>query len=182
MSFSVSLERIYELFIKTILFKKHSNGNQIEEYWKALKNQSERQFGAFCTFYFSETNEIWEIINKMVEFRNNVIHKGMIASKDETVLYAEYVTELLSKLIVLLRTDYLDSVKELSKERFEKIQIQGKELAKVKEVKFEMYKIRSSLNWLYAIPKPIDFAEALRIHTLVHSVCCNLSNAFIFAS
>lgn len=166
MSFTVSLERMYEFFIKIILFNKFKDLNRIDSYWKNLKNLSERQFGAFCTLYFNETGNTWTINNNMISFRNSVIHKGKISSKEETTKYAEYVTDLLSNLVVFLRTNYLDSINTLSEHRLSEIRIKGENMAIERSLKLKKGEIRSPLNWSYSIPTHITFDEALEMHQL----------------
>ncbi|WP_214516260.1 hypothetical protein, partial [Aliivibrio fischeri] len=52
-SFAAALERFYEHFIKTVLFRKEGS-EQLENCWKMVSNQSERQLGAFIFLYLSE--------------------------------------------------------------------------------------------------------------------------------
>lgn len=164
MSFTVSLERMYELFIKIVLFNNYKDLGKIDLYWKNLKNLSERQFGAFCTLYFNETGNTWIINDTMIAFRNSVIHKGKIASKEDTTNYAEYVTGLLSNLVVYLRTNYLDSIEKFSEDRVNKIRIEGEKIAEKKSLELKIGSLRSPLNWIYTVPTYIDFKEALRMH------------------
>lgn len=160
MSFSVSLERIYELFIKTVLYDKYKDYTLVENYWKPLSKQSERQFGAFCTLYFSETGEIWNVNEKMVAFRNSVIHKGLITNQIETEDYAVYVTDLLSKLVILIKNKYPESSKKLSEIRNEEKIEKGTKISKEKSITFDTLTITSLLMWDWEKPKPITFDKA----------------------
>lgn len=166
MSFSASLERIYEFFIRTVLIKKQNNLNQIESYWKNLNNLSERQFGAFCTLYYSETGDIWKTNDNMVKFRNSVIHKGKITSKEETIIYANYVTDLLSKLVVLLKEKYCNYFMILSEDRLNKIQQECEKTAQIRSLELKSKKINSPLKWFSSAPMYVKFDEVLRLHNL----------------
>ena len=108
MSFAASLERAYELFLKVILIKKEFSFSEIEEFWKEIKNQSERQYGAFCVSYLAETKTIWAIDKSMIEFRNKVIHKGYLASSKEVENYAEYITKNLSQICKVMKENLAD--------------------------------------------------------------------------
>jgi len=159
MGFSVALERIYELFTKVACIDKSKNISDIEMYWKGLKHQSERQYGAFCTMYYYETGKVWKINEKMVAFRNNVIHKGLIASKEETETYATYVTELLSHLIVVLKTKYPDSLKSFSDYKKAQIVEKGKQLADDRSLPFVENNPQSMLKWFWKDPVLVTFEE-----------------------
>lgn len=47
-----ALERGYELFVKVFLRASGRSETDIDEFWKELRNSSERQLGAFCVMYF----------------------------------------------------------------------------------------------------------------------------------
>ena len=108
LSFTASLERAYEMFIKVTLFSEGLSYEVIDMFWKEISNQSERQYGAFCTQYLKIKKEPWKTNQKMVSFRNSVIHKGHIASVEEVTIYAEYITKTLYKILKHLNVNYLD--------------------------------------------------------------------------
>jgi hypothetical protein len=128
MSFAASLERTYEMFIKVTMLKENVTLLQIDKFWQEVKNQSERQYGAFCLQYIKVTGESWLVDNKQVSFRNKVIHKGHIATSDEARNYAEYTTACQFKILKKLNTDFKTECndlyfyqKELSKSSTEKL-------------------------------------------------------------
>lgn len=106
MSFAASLERTYELFIKVTMLREGASLDAIDSFWKEIKNQSERQYGAFCIQYLKVTGEAWKINANHVSFRNNVVHKGYIATSLEVKKYAEYTTECQFKILSILHSDY----------------------------------------------------------------------------
>lgn len=93
LDFAACLERFYESCILSIWFKLNPNiFAYMREPWKEMSRQSERQYGAFVALYFAIHGECPpKPIPKMVEFRNNVTHKGHFPTKEETMEYANYV-------------------------------------------------------------------------------------------
>ena len=76
--FTASLERFYEFFIKVAL-NNEIHDSVFEEAWKTIKNQSERQLGAYIFLYVKEIKKIPLLLNsKSISFRNDVTHKGSI--------------------------------------------------------------------------------------------------------
>ena len=88
-SFAAALERLHEFCIRVICRK---NGVSVDMFalgWKDIASQSERQLGAFCMLYLSETKCSPPLLRP--DFRNRVIHKGYLPSEAETVAYAKAV-------------------------------------------------------------------------------------------
>ena len=96
-SIASSLEGFYEFYIKVICLKNGVYWDQIKANWKKVASQSERQFGAYLFVYLLENKKTPKTLtNKLVEFRNRVIHKGYIPSEDEVINYAKNVAEIIS--------------------------------------------------------------------------------------
>lgn len=106
-SFTSALERFYEFFIKAICISKNIDYEIIQKTWKNVSNQSERQLGAFIFLHLFVTEDKAKILDdKNVSFRNSVIHKGKIPSKDEAIKYGQAILDLIRPLIKLLIKDY----------------------------------------------------------------------------
>jgi hypothetical protein len=99
MSFAASLERAYELFTKVTLHIEGIEYDKIDIFWKEIASQSERQYGAFCSQYLKFKKEAWTINMDMVKFRNKVIHKGHIATREEILIYGEFITKTLYMIL-----------------------------------------------------------------------------------
>ncbi|MHB9098913.1 MAG: hypothetical protein ACYC5X_13945 [Syntrophales bacterium] len=114
-SFTASLERFYEFYIKLICTKHEMSVDLIENSWKKVSNQSERQLGAYIFLYAVENNEEPELLKPSdITFRNEVIHKGKIPSKDEAIKYGEKILKLINPVVYALNkqtpktiTDYV---------------------------------------------------------------------------
>lgn len=113
MSFTASLERTYEFFIKVTMLKEEITLESIDSFWKELKNQSERQIGAFCSQYLKVSKTSWHLNTDMVSFRNNVIHKGYIATSDEVKKYANYTTSLQMTILNILKSEFSEECTKL---------------------------------------------------------------------
>lgn len=97
-SFNSSLERFYEFAIQVLLERSSASGASKELFdncWKKVSSQSERQLGAFIFLWAYCLREIPELLSqKQVEFRNNVIHKGIIPTEEEALKYGNAVMSM----------------------------------------------------------------------------------------
>lgn len=108
--FATALERMFEFSIKCMLRKNNIESKTIESIWKEVKNQSERQYGAFVFLYAREFNKVFKLDTNKISFRNNVIHKGMFPNFNDTYDYAKYVyNNIYCILVTLLENGYLDN-------------------------------------------------------------------------
>jgi len=132
-SLTAALERFYEFFIKTILLESKIDLQAIDTTWKIVANQSERQLGAFI-FLYCQTFKNEPILlntNKEVPFRNSVIHKGYIPTKQEAVEYADKILFLIEDTLIQLKNIYPDATiatfkkygyNEIAKQKFQEIE------------------------------------------------------------
>ena len=79
------------------------NEDYFKNSWKQVKNQSERQIGAFLFAYLILIGEAYSINTKMSEFRNKVIHKGYTPTDKEVAEYANYVLFEINKICMILK-------------------------------------------------------------------------------
>lgn len=114
-SFAASLERFYEFFIDSVLSSGTVAHEQFVRTWKMVASQSERQIGAFYFLYLSEFGEAPEPPEKKhVEFRNNVIHKGYIPRRSETLEYGDYVLKYIYSAAGKLRAKHRAGIEAVS--------------------------------------------------------------------
>ncbi len=108
------LERFYEFFIKAVLFEKGLEEDTISVAWKPISKQSERQLGAFIFLYTSEfgipPKLLIDFINSRSSFRNDVIHKGKIPSRQEAVKYGQAVLDVIRPILRETKEKYPNGV------------------------------------------------------------------------
>lgn len=110
-SFTSSLERFYEFFIRASLYSKGLADDILATTWKHVSNQSERQLGAFIFLYTSEFGRPPSLLsNRLTEFRNEVIHKGKIPNRAEAVRYGQAVLDVVRPILVETKKALPDAV------------------------------------------------------------------------
>ncbi len=112
-SIASSLERMYEFAIKVLSLELGVTFEEIEAIWKNVSRQSERQIGAFTFLYGIKFKHVPLLINKQVEFRNEVIHKGYFPSFEETIEFGQSVLDLMSSIVSELKHECKDSVEKV---------------------------------------------------------------------
>lgn len=95
-SFTSSLERFYEYTIRILLEKSSGSDDLFQAAWKNVSNMSERQLGAFIFLWSNHFKENPLLLpTGLITFRNEVIHKGKIPSREEAVKYGDAVLAVL---------------------------------------------------------------------------------------
>lgn len=122
LDFAASLERFYENCINIFLIERDLNqnayGEKIEQLWKPIKKQSERQYGAFLAMYMMTRGHLPELFpDKQTEFRNKVTHQGLFPNKNDTLMYAKEVAKFIINVYNEL-TDNFTNVNKLNHLRF----------------------------------------------------------------
>lgn len=94
-SFAASLERFYEFAIAVLLEDLKVKRDDVEAAWKHVSNQSERQLGGFLYLWMSRFKGVPQLLSPDdAGFRNAVVHKGKIPSKDEATAFGQSVLEV----------------------------------------------------------------------------------------
>lgn len=108
-TFNTAVERFMEFSIEMLFTMDNPNGVDFSDFWKLIKHQSERQIGAFYLLWskhFKRKPLILE--NQQVikdgrksknykELRNEVIHQGHIASKEEATAFGKITFDYLKE-------------------------------------------------------------------------------------
>jgi len=112
-SFTATLERFYELYLRTVFADKQLDDVEFDEPWKLVKKQSERQFGAFLFLYVLEEGKSPPCLSqRSIAFRNRVIHEGLIPTRDEAIGYGQGVLDVITPVmnaLVLQKKDTLQN-------------------------------------------------------------------------
>jgi hypothetical protein len=110
-SFSACLERFYEFYISVVAIKEGIDEASFLNSWRKVSNHSERQLGAFIFLYLLEEKKTPPLLSEnSVKFRNDVVHKGKIPSKDEAISYGEEVLGLVTPLLRDLKAKHSEHV------------------------------------------------------------------------
>lgn len=104
-SFTSSLERFYEFYWRAVCMHFGIPPEVATEAWKAVSNQSERQLGMFITSHLLLTKQAPRLLaNSEMQFRNGVIHKGIVPSRGAAAKYGDAVLGLINAGLSELRT------------------------------------------------------------------------------
>jgi hypothetical protein len=110
-SFAASMERFYEFYIRVRFEAKKKDPIQFEAAWKEMSKQSERQLGAFIAIYaLQEKNEPVLLGRKHIEFRNDVIHKGIIPKREEAINFGQAVVDTIYPTLMILKKNHADAM------------------------------------------------------------------------
>ena len=113
-SFTSSLERYYEFFVKTILISQSVRSDEIDKSWKNVSSQSERQLGGYVFTHLLVFGVVPSLMdNKLIKLRNEVIHKGKIPSKNESIEYGEKTLALIREGVSRLQANHNNAVREM---------------------------------------------------------------------
>lgn len=110
MSLAGAVERAAEVFIKAQLLERGLDQATVIDAWKSMSKQSERQLGAFAALWVLATGAPFRFDQKLVEFRNRVIHQGYIPATAEVNHHG-------SKFVNVI-ADIVDEIKKTPASRF----------------------------------------------------------------
>ncbi len=106
-SFTSSLERFYDFFIKSLLYEKGIEEKVVNESWNQISKQSERQLGAFIFLYTREFYKSPKLLSQsLVTFRNDVVHNGKIPTRDEAINYGQAVLEVIRPILCEVKENF----------------------------------------------------------------------------
>ncbi len=113
-SFTSAMERYFEFFVKVALRVSKQMFRDIDIAWNSISSQSERQLGAYIALYnhLFKAQPLLLNQNKEVPFRNRVIHKGYIPSRQEALTYGVRSLEIIENSLIKLKTKYHKSTFE----------------------------------------------------------------------
>lgn len=126
-NFAAAQERCFEFFNELVLFEKGVNDILYKDLWKIYRNSSERQLGAFYSLYLMRFGKNFKYNENQTNIRNNIIHKGKIATKEITFEYGRYVLENIYTIIESITENILPDM--ILNFKLQKI---GKNLSKAK--------------------------------------------------
>ena len=81
--------------------------------WKLVASHSEWQLGAFIFIYTTEFGTPPTLLsNRKVQFRNEVIHKGKIPTRQEALDYGQAVLDVIRPILKQVKEKYPEGVQK----------------------------------------------------------------------
>jgi hypothetical protein len=103
-SFASSFERFEEFTCRFLLARRNLSFEGVDAWWKEVATSSERQMGSFVALWISHFLRPPPLLpRKLVEFRNDCVHKGRIPPESEAKAYGEAILRAEVGGIVTLR-------------------------------------------------------------------------------
>jgi hypothetical protein len=113
-SFVASLERTYEFFTKAAALANGSKPRLLDKTWKLVSKQSERQLGAFIISYLANFAEQPPLLNNDdVNFRNQVIHQGLIPTQVKTIEFGDRVLTIIRDVLFKTQNSFQKGIDEI---------------------------------------------------------------------
>lgn len=104
-SLSSAYERFFE-FATNVFCKKYNIPNEaLEETYKQVSKQSERQIGGFLYLHLLVFGVNYKLNKKIPELRNRVIHQGYIPTPDEVINLGELIYQEVLSVTNLIRSN-----------------------------------------------------------------------------
>lgn len=103
-AFAASLERFDEFAVRVLMYEATGNDDVFQAYCKEVK-LSERQLGGFAASWALKWKEPAVFLpGKLREFRNNVIHRGVIPTRTQAIEFGESTQGVIQPALTKLRT------------------------------------------------------------------------------
>jgi len=110
---SSSYERFIEFYIRVICISKSIEEDAFLKMWNKMKNQSERQIGAFYALQLIDFGSTKYLLDEnWAKFRNKVVHQGYIPKSDEAIKYGEYILSNINMILKYLNDSRAHSLRK----------------------------------------------------------------------
>jgi hypothetical protein len=111
-SFTASMERFQEFAIRCLLDEAEVAEAVVSEAWRKVLNQTERQLGAFIFLWVDRFKALPPLLrNDDAGFRNAVVHKGRIPTREEAVSYGGRILDVVRPAMRLLKEQLADEIR-----------------------------------------------------------------------
>jgi hypothetical protein len=169
LTITAAIERFHQFAIELICLKQGVKYEDIQTTFKFVSSQSERQLGAYYFLYLidikKEPNKMKDI---MVTFRNKVIHKGYLPSKQETEKYLKDAYDYIFQNYRTLTSEgKCEKARTLIKEDIKKRHEELKKLIGNEEVKIWTASTATFLNHAQNLDNLDDFTFEKKMESLI---------------
>lgn len=125
LSFTSALECFCQFYIQVMSVRFNIGEETFTEAWKRVAAQSERQLGAYTFLYLIDNGQPAPALSGgLIKFRNDVIHKGKIPTKDEAIGYGQAVLDIVAPALAALKAKYPDHLDTIVTRHIKKTQKQ----------------------------------------------------------
>ena len=111
-SFSTALERLYEFAFKVLIIDSGISNDSYAEMFKEMARQSERQLGGFLALHLVKFGTSYTLNQSITEFRNSVIHKGLIPKPKDAKEFCSKVYDEILKITKKLRLKFPEALQK----------------------------------------------------------------------
>lgn len=112
-TFYAALERTYEFAIRVFMRAKQIDDKSFEGMFKEMARMSERQIGAFMALYLLATGNVYRMDTELSNFRNGIIHKGIIPNPEKACDFCSVVYTKIIDIVNVLKNDFPEYVTEV---------------------------------------------------------------------
>lgn len=127
-SFASSFELFAEFYLRVIRLKCGVPDDKFLNAWKTIAAQSERRLGAYVFVYLMENGEPPPLLKpKLIAFRNDVMHKGRIPTREQAVDYGQSALDIMVPILEDLKGRYTEHVSAVVSQHVREIRAQIEE-------------------------------------------------------
>jgi len=115
-SLSAAYERFFEFSINVFCKKNLITKQALEETFKQVSKQSERQVGGFLFLHLITFGSSYALSKKIPELRNKVVHQGYIPTPEEVIAFGELVYQEIYSITQLLKSNMQSEMDQVTME------------------------------------------------------------------
>ncbi|WP_460116808.1 hypothetical protein [Pseudomonas sp. S2_C03] len=154
-SLSSAYERFFEFAINVFCKKYNIPKENLEETYKQVSKQSERQIGGFLFLHLLAFGKNYALNKKIPELRNRVIHQGYIPTPDEVIKFGELIYQEILSISMLISSNLADEMRQVTMDTL---------LARTEKIPMDMPRATSSGTIFFSLSAAENkgsFQEAL---------------------
>lgn len=112
-SLSAAYERFFEFAIKVFCKKQSIEKGALDETFKQVAKQSERQIGGFLFLHLMQFGTHYKINTKISELRNKIIHQGYIPTPEEVIKFGELIYQEIYSITQLFKSNLSNEMQQV---------------------------------------------------------------------
>lgn len=112
-SLSAAYERFFEFSINVFCKKNAITKQALEETFKQVSKQSERQIGGFLFLHLITFGSNYALSKKIPELRNKIVHQGYIPTPEEVIAFGELIYQEIYSITQLLKSSMQSEMQQV---------------------------------------------------------------------